>query len=110
MTDAGLDGRCVAELITHTLCGLHRCDGHFVQMKATLGDDGYIAVDVTRVHLDGDDAVVRVLLRLTGPVPVTSRSLTEGAPAWVQPEPANHLARNALTGQANESSSARHQG
>jgi hypothetical protein len=69
----GLDDRCVAELVTQTLCGLHRLDGHFVRVNATLGDDGYVAVDVTRVSFDGADSTMRVLLHLTTPVPVTSQ-------------------------------------
>jgi hypothetical protein len=73
----GLDDRCVAELVTQTLCGLHRLDGHFVRMSATLGDDGYIAVDVTRIYFNGDDTTMRVLLHLTAPVPVTSQSRTQ---------------------------------
>ena len=69
--NVGLDDRRVAELVTHTLCGLHRLDGHFVRMNATLGDDGYVAVDVTCVHFSGEDTTMRVLLHLTTPVPVT---------------------------------------
>jgi hypothetical protein len=71
--DVGLDDRCVAELVTQTLCGLHRLDGHFVRVNATLDDDGYVAVDVTRVSFDGADTTMRVLLHLTTPVPVTSQ-------------------------------------
>jgi hypothetical protein len=69
--DIGLGIRSVAELVTHTLSGLHRCNDHFVWMKATLGDDGYIALELTRVYIDGEDATVRVLLHPTGPVTVT---------------------------------------
>lgn len=72
--DTGLDDRCVAELVTRTLCGLHRLDGYFVRMNATLGDDGYVAVDVTRVYFAGEDTTMRVLLHLTTPLPVTPRS------------------------------------
>ncbi len=72
--DTVLDDRSVAELVTRTLCGLHRLDGDFVRMNATLGDDGYVAVDVTRVYFHGEDTTMRVLLHLTTPVPVTSRS------------------------------------
>ncbi|MGH3779193.1 MAG: hypothetical protein ACRDRO_00825 [Pseudonocardiaceae bacterium] len=72
--DTGLDDRCVAELVTRTLCGLHRLDGHFVRMNATLGDDGYVAVDVTRVYFNGQDTTMRVLLHLATPVPVTPQS------------------------------------
>lgn len=75
--DIGLDDRCVAELVTRILCGLHRLDGHFVRMNATLGDDGYIAVDVTRVHFNGEDTAMRVLLHLTTPVPVTPQSRSQ---------------------------------
>jgi hypothetical protein len=72
--DVGLDDRGVAELVTRTLCGLHKLDGHFVRMNATLGDDGYVAVDVTRVHFNHEDTTMRVLLHLTTPVPVTRQS------------------------------------
>jgi hypothetical protein len=69
--------RSVAELVTQTLRGMHRLNGHFVRMKATLGDDGYIIVEVTRVHLDGEDATVRVLLHPTAPVPIAPPPLAE---------------------------------
>jgi hypothetical protein len=72
--DTGFDDRCVAELVTRALCGLHKLDGYFVRMNATLGDDGYVAVEVTRVYFEGEDTAMRVLLHLTTPVPVTSRS------------------------------------
>lgn len=74
-TDIGLfDDRGVAELVTRLLCGMHRLNGHFVRMNATLGDDGYVAVDVTRVYFNGEDTTVRVLLHLATPVPVTAPS------------------------------------
>jgi hypothetical protein len=76
-TDVGLDDRCVAELVTQTLCGLHRLDGHFVRVNATLGDDGYVALDVTRVSFNGADSTMRVLLHFTTPVPVTSQPRTQ---------------------------------
>lgn len=82
--DTALGLRSVAELVTSTLCGLHRLNGHFVRMNATLGDDGYIAVDVTRVSLTGEDATVRVLLHptapLTLPVTVSPQPLAEIGP------------------------------
>jgi hypothetical protein len=67
----------VAELIAATLCGLHRVNDHFVYMNATLGDDGYIDVEVTRVYFDGENAAVRVLLHPTGPVLVTPHSVAK---------------------------------
>jgi hypothetical protein len=81
--DIGLDDRRVAELVTQTLCGLHRLDGHFVRMNATLGGDGYVAVDVTRVYFNGEDTTMRVLLHLATPVPVTpqSRAQTDHGPS-----------------------------
>jgi hypothetical protein len=69
--EIGFDDRCVAELVTRALCGLHRLNGDFVRMNATLGDDGYVAVDVTRVYFNGEDTTMRVLLHLATPVPVT---------------------------------------
>jgi hypothetical protein len=42
-------------------------------MNATLGDDGYVAVDVSHVSFNGADTTMRVLLHLTTPVPVTSQ-------------------------------------
>lgn len=72
--DIGFDDRGVAELVTRTLCGLHRLNGHFVHMNATLGDDGYVAVDVTRVYFNGEDTTMRVLLHLATPVRVTPQS------------------------------------
>jgi hypothetical protein len=69
--DIGFHDRGVAELVTRTLCGLHRLNGHFVRMNASLGDDGYIAVDVTRMYFNGEDVTIRVLLHLTTPVSVT---------------------------------------
>ncbi|MGA9311690.1 MAG: hypothetical protein WBV74_15135 [Pseudonocardiaceae bacterium] len=72
--DIGFDDRCVAELVTRALCGMHRVNGYFVRMNATLGDDGYVAVDVTRVYFNGEDTTVRVLLHLATPVPVTAPS------------------------------------
>jgi hypothetical protein len=69
--DIGFDDRSVAELVTRTLCGLHRMNGHFVRINANLGDDGYVAVDVTRMYFNGEDVTIRVLLHLTTPVSVT---------------------------------------
>ena len=72
--DIEFDDRGVAELVTRTLCGLHRLNGHFVRMNASLGDDGYVAVDVTRMYFNGEDVTIRVLLHLTTPVSVTRQS------------------------------------
>jgi hypothetical protein len=69
--DIESNDRGVAELVTWALCGLHRLNGYFVRMNATLGDDGYVAVDVTRVYFNGEDTTMRVLLHLATPVPVT---------------------------------------
>ena len=75
--DIGFADRCVAELVTRALCGMHRVNGHFVRMNATLGDDGYVAVEVTRVYFNGEDTTMRVLLHLATPVPVTPQSHTQ---------------------------------
>ena len=72
--DFGFDDRGVAELVTQTLCGLHKMNGNFVRMNATLGDDGYVAVDVTRVYFNGEDTTIRLLLHLTTPVSVIAQS------------------------------------
>ncbi|HET9257650.1 MAG TPA: hypothetical protein VFO16_20945 [Pseudonocardiaceae bacterium] len=47
----------------------------FFTVNATLGDDGYISVEVTQVQFAGENATVRVLLYPTAPVPVASRSV-----------------------------------
>lgn len=75
--DTGLGVRSVAELVTSTLSGLYRFNDQFVRMKAALGDDGYIDVEVTRVCFDGDDTTVRVLLYPTAPVPVVPQSVAK---------------------------------
>lgn len=74
------DDRDIAELVTHALCNLHIVQGCFVRLRATLGDDGYIALDVTRMNFTGEDATVRVLLHLTTPVAVTSPPLAQMHP------------------------------
>ena len=66
--------RSVAELIATTMCGLHRLHGQFVRVNATVGEDGYIDVEVTRIFFDHDDATMRVLLYPTAPEPVSSSS------------------------------------
>lgn len=63
--DSGLEVASIAELITQRLCGLHRVNDHFVRIEATLGNDGYIALDVTRIDCPGEDPTIRVLLHLT---------------------------------------------
>ncbi len=72
--DSGLGIRSVAELVVTTLSGLHRLHGEFVRVNATLGDDGYIDVEVTRMFFDREDATVRVLLYPTAPEPVSPSS------------------------------------
>jgi hypothetical protein len=79
--DFGFDDRGVAELVTRTLCGLHKLNGSFVRMNATLGDDGYVAVDVTRVYFNGEDTTIRLLLHLTMPVSVIAQSRDHGPSA-----------------------------
>jgi len=67
----------VTGLIATTLCGLHRVNDHFVHMNATLGDDGYIDVEVTRVYFDCENVAVRMLLHPTGPVLVPPHSVAK---------------------------------
>lgn len=66
--DSGLGVASIAELITHSLCGLHRVKDHFVRIEATLENDGYIALDVTRIDCTGEDTTIRVLLHPTATV------------------------------------------
>lgn len=68
--DSSLGIRSVAELVATTMCGLHRLHGQFVRVNATVGEDGYIDVEVTRMFFDRDDATMRVLLYPTAPEPV----------------------------------------
>lgn len=72
-TELGI--RPVAELVAETVRGLHKVDGTLVRVQASVGDDGYIDVAVTRVNFFGEDATVRVLLYPTA------------APALPQPVP-----------------------
>lgn len=60
--DTALDVRSVAELITQILHGLHRVNGCFVHTNATLGTDGIITVEATRVYFAGEDATVHLVL------------------------------------------------
>lgn len=76
-SDTRLEIRAVAELVATTMCGLHRLHGRFVRVNATLGDDGYINVEVTRMFFDGEDVTVRVLLYPTSPEPVPPSSVPE---------------------------------
>lgn len=71
----GLGVQSVARLVASAVCGLHRVDGHFVRLTATLGDDGYIDVHATQVNFTDEDPAVRVLLYPTAPVPVASRAV-----------------------------------
>lgn len=72
--DSSLGVRSVAELVATTMCGLHMLHGQFVRVNATVGDDGYIDVEVTRMFFDRDDATMRVLLYPTAPEPVVPSS------------------------------------
>lgn len=58
--DTRLGLASIAELVTR-LCGMHRVNDHLVRIKATLGNEGYIALDVTRFDSTGEDPTVRVL-------------------------------------------------
>ena len=73
--DAGMEVQSVARLVAEMLCGLQRRDDHFVRVNATLGDDGYIDVELTRVDFVGENTTMRVLLYPTAPVPIPPRSV-----------------------------------
>lgn len=61
----------LAELIASRLSSTHLIDGHFFRMNATV-DDGYIALDVTRIDFHSNaETIVRVLLHLSEPITVT---------------------------------------
>lgn len=64
----------VARLVAEAACGLHRLNDDFVRVNASLGDDGYIDVEVTRVDFTGEDVTERVLLYPTAPVPLAART------------------------------------
>jgi len=65
----GLSVQSVALLVAGTLCGVHRVNGQFVRVHATVGDDGYIDVDVTQVDFTADNVTARVLLYPTAAEP-----------------------------------------
>jgi hypothetical protein len=70
MASPDLGVRSVAELVAETLRGLHKVEQALVRLEATVGDDGYINVEVTRVNFFGANTTVRVLLYPTAaPVP-----------------------------------------
>lgn len=73
--DTGLKVCFLAELITKALCGLHEVNGYFLRTSATLGVEGIITLEVTRVYFDGDDATVYIALHptATGPHHPNSR-------------------------------------
>jgi hypothetical protein len=71
----GLTVQSVAALVAATLCGVHRVNGQFVRVNATVGDDGYIDVDVTQINFTAENATVRVLLYPTAAQPVAPRSV-----------------------------------
>jgi hypothetical protein len=74
---AGIGVQAVAQLVAATACGLHRLNDHFVRVNATVGDDGYIDVEATRVNFTDENVTVRVLLYPTAPVPIPPRSVPE---------------------------------
>lgn len=71
----GLSVQSVAQLIASTLSGMHRVNGQFVSVNATVGDDGYIDVQVTQVDFTAENATVRVLLYPTAAEPTPHRSI-----------------------------------
>jgi hypothetical protein len=75
--DPGLGIQSVAQLVAAAVCGVHRVNGQFISVSATLGDDGYINVEATRMDFTGENSTVRVLFYPTAPVPVPSRSLPD---------------------------------
>lgn len=72
---AGLSVQSVALLVAGALCGVHRVNGQFLRVNATVGDDGYIDVDVTAIDFTAENTTVRVLLYPTAAQPVASRSV-----------------------------------
>ncbi len=62
-----------AEHVVARLNGMDVVNGSFVRTVATIGTDGYIAVDVTQTApgFAGIDGTVRALLHLTMPIDVT---------------------------------------
>jgi len=72
---SGLSVQSIARLVASTLCGIHKVNGQFVSVNATVGDDGYIDVDVTAIDFAAENARVRVLLYPTAAQPVASRSV-----------------------------------
>ena len=73
----GLSVQSVAALVAGTVCGVHRINGQFVRVHATVGDDGYIDVDVTQIDFTAENTTVRVLLYPTAAQPAPSRSVPE---------------------------------
>ena len=71
----GLSVQSVAALVAGTVCGVHRVNGQFVRVNATVGDDGYIDVDVTQIDFTAENATVRVLLYPTAAQPVAPGSV-----------------------------------
>jgi hypothetical protein len=78
--DTGLDVASIAGLVSHCLCGLHRVNDDFVRIDATLDDDGYIALDVTRIDFTGEDSNLRVLLYPTATIPAIRSAAAETVP------------------------------
>jgi hypothetical protein len=66
---SGLSVQSIARLVANTLSGMHRVNGQFIQVNATVGDDGYINVDVTQIDFTADHPTVRVLLYPTAAEP-----------------------------------------
>jgi hypothetical protein len=72
-----LSVQSVARLVASALSGLHRVNGQFIQVKAAVGDDGYIDVNVTGVDFAAENPTIRVLLYPTAAEPVASSSIPE---------------------------------
>jgi hypothetical protein len=73
--DQDLTVRSLAEFVATTLSGMHGVNGQFLCVKASVGDDGYIDVEVVRVSFSGEDVTVRVLLHPTAPVPASRHTV-----------------------------------
>jgi hypothetical protein len=72
---SGLSVQSIARLVAGALCGMHRVNGRFVRVNATVGDDGNIGVDVTQMAFTSEDVSVRVLLYPTAGDPVPPGSV-----------------------------------
>jgi hypothetical protein len=73
--DPAVGIQSVAQLVATAVHGVHKVNDQFVSVNATLSDDGYIDVEITRVDFTAENSTVRVLFYPTAPVPISSRSV-----------------------------------